>query len=107
MRGALTLQTPIRVPDGAGGSTMSWQSRGVIHACLEAMTGRERVEGAVGVSRVPYRITIPAAPPGAPSRPGPRDRFLHGNRVFDIITVSEADDTARFLECRAIEEVTV
>ncbi|PWR03051.1 phage tail protein [Meridianimarinicoccus roseus] len=107
MRWALTLEGPVSVPDGAGGAIAGWQARGVVHASLEPLTGREALAGAAGVSRVPYRIIVAAAPEGAPSRPGPRDRFRHGTRVFEILAVSAVGAAGQFLECRAIEEVTV
>lgn len=107
LRWLVTLEEQVVVPDGAGGNVATWQTKGTHYACLEPLTGREFLDGSAGVSRVPYRVTVPGAPYGAPSRPHPKDRFRHGTRIFNIVTVSEADAVGRFVECRTIEEVTV
>ncbi|QIE41644.1 head-tail adaptor protein [Rhodobacteraceae bacterium SC52] len=107
LRWLVTLEEQVVEPDGAGGNVSVWRAKGAHYACLEPLTGRELLDGAAGVSRVPFRVTVAGAPYGAPSRPHPKDRFRHGTRIFDIIAVSEADPAGRFVECRAIEEVTV
>ncbi len=102
---SLVLEAPLRVADGAGGYTDDWQSLGVLWAEIKARSGREVAASATTVSRVPYRITVRAAPYGAPSRPKPGQRFRDGNRVFQINAVAEKDANAQFLVCFAEEEV--
>lgn len=51
-----------------------------------------------------FRITVRAAPQGAPSRPTPLQRFRDGARLFAIEAVTEADPEGRFLVCFAREE---
>ena len=86
---------------------LGWVAVGSVFARLEAMSGREALASEAGVSRVPYRITVPAAPFGAPSRPTARQRFRHGARIFEIVAVRETGQARQFLECHAIEETTV
>jgi hypothetical protein len=53
---------------------------------------------------VPYRITVRAAPYGAPSRPAAGQRFREGTRIFQINAVAEQGVDALFLTCFAEEE---
>lgn len=101
---ALVLEDPQRVADGAGGFVRDWQVKGVLWAEVRAGTGRETAAFAVTVSRVPYLITVRAAPFGAPSRPVAGQRFRDGDRVFHIDAVAERDPRARYLVCHAQEE---
>ena len=101
----LVLQTPEQVADGAGGFAETWMPLGTLWAVLRAGTGREAQAAGLSISTVPYKITVRAAPPGAPSRPVPGQRFVDGIRIFRILAVSEADDDARMLTCLAREEV--
>ncbi|WP_371169692.1 phage head closure protein [Aliiroseovarius sp. 2305UL8-7] len=102
----LTLEMPVRAPDGAGGFTQSWQALGDLWAELKPGTGRERAAGFATVSTVTFRITVRAAPDGAPSRPKPDQRFRSGARLFRILAVTEADVGAHYLTCFAQEEVS-
>lgn len=102
----LTLEEPVRVPDGAGGFTQSWQVLGELWAEVKPGTGRERAAGFATVSSVAFRITVRAAPDGAPSRPKPDQRFVAGLRIFRILAVTEADHGAQYLTCFAQEEVS-
>lgn len=103
----LVLEEPQRVSDGAGGFTEVWVALGVLWAEVRAGTGREReAAGLFTVSTVPYRITVRAAPPGAPSRPKPDQRFRDGERLFRIMAVTERDSRGMYLECFAREEVS-
>ncbi|MBE9635707.1 head-tail adaptor protein [Salipiger mangrovisoli] len=101
----LVLETPWEVPDGTGGFEAGWQVLGTLWAELSPRSGRE-VQGEAGpVARGRYRITVRGAPVGASSRPVPGQRFRLGERVFDILTVSERDVSGRYLACEAQEEV--
>lgn len=104
---SLVLEAPVRLPDGAGGFTQSWQEQGTLWAEVSARTGRETSGGDASLSRTGYRITVRAAPFGAPSRPAPEQRFRDGARIFNILSVAERDGAGRFLTCIAQEEVAV
>lgn len=100
----LALEEAVQNPDGAGGFDEVWQVLGTLWADVRPGTGRERGEGALSVSTVPYRIIVRGAPEGAPSRPRPDQRFREGARVFRILAVAANDPTGRYLTCFASEE---
>lgn len=102
----LSLEEPVRTPDGAGGFTQSWQTLGELWAEVKHGSGRERAAGFATVSSIAFRITVRAAPDGAPSRPKPDQRFRDGSRIFRILAVTEADAGAQYLTCFAQEEVS-
>ena len=102
---SLVLEAPLKVADGAGGYTRDWEPLGVLWAQVKAGSGREKAETAATLSRVPYRITVRAAPYGAPSRPVAGQRFREGSRIFEIYAVAEAGVQAAYLTCHAQEEV--
>jgi head-tail adaptor len=100
----LVLEALTRVPDGAGGFAEVWTPRGVIWGEMAAGSGGEVVRGELVEGRVPWRITVRAAPEGAPSRPKPEERLRLGDRVFLILAVAEVRG-GRFLTLFAREEV--
>lgn len=102
----LVLEAPVQTPDGAGGYATSWQAVGELWAAIRPGTGREKAAEFMTVATIPFRITVRAAPQGAPSRPEPEQRFRSGNRIFRILAVTEADAAARYLVCFAQEEVS-
>ncbi|MDQ2089141.1 head-tail adaptor protein [Marimonas arenosa] len=101
----LVLETPDRVPDGAGGYVEGWTPLGEIWAQIAARTGREKQGEAVPVSNVGYRITVRGAPVGNSMRPQPDQRFRDGARLYRILAVTERDPDGRYLTCFAEEEV--
>lgn len=101
----LTLESPARVSDGAGGFVESWTALGVLWAAVEARTGKERSTGGAALSSVSYRIILRGAPIGAAARPVPEQRFRDGQRLFRISAVTEHDPDGRYLICFAEEEV--
>lgn len=101
----LVLEGRVQTPDGAGGFTLAWQALGTLWAEVTPGAGREVTGQEVTLSAVPYRITVRAAPQGAPSRPVPGQRFREGARVFAIVAVTEAGGAGRYLTCFAREEV--
>jgi len=102
---SLVLEGLTKIADGAGGYTRVWEPLGVVWAELKAGTGREVGAVATTVSRVPYKITVRAAPYGAPSRPSAGQRFRDGTRIFNINAVAEKGVYAQFLTCHVDEEV--
>ncbi|WP_114964945.1 head-tail adaptor protein [Alkalilacustris brevis] len=101
----LVLEAPETVADGAGGFTQGWAVLGTLWAELRAGTGRgARLGGVVPVGRIPWRITVPMAPPGALARPRPDQRLREGARVFRILAVAEADTRGAYLTCYCVEE---
>ena len=103
----LVLERAVRAPDGAGGFGESWEEIGTLWAEVAPRTGRVRSGEAVSLSATGLRITVRAAPQGAPSRPQPGQRFREGARLFRIEAVAERDARARFLTCFATEEVAL
>ena len=101
----LVLEEAVSLPDGAGGFDVTWSALGEIWAEVKVATGRERAADFATLSTTRVRITVRAAPDGAPSRPKVDQRFRDGARIFRILAVSEADAAARFLTCFAEEEL--
>lgn len=101
----LILEEALRVPDGAGGSNLTWVVRGVVWAAIQQGAARERAAEFATMSSVACRITLRGAPSGAPSRPKADQRFRDGQRLYRITGVSEADAEGRYLVCSAVEEV--
>lgn len=101
----LVLEEVERVPDGAGGFAEVWAARGTLWGHVTAGSGRDAAGEFATLSTVPYRITVRAAPPGAPSRPKPDQRFREGARMFRILAVTEVEGAGTYLVCFAREEV--
>ena len=101
----LVLEVPERVPDGAGGFAQVWAVRGTLWAVLDVRTGREVAGEGLRLGRAGYRITVRAAPQGAPSRPIPGQRLRDGGRLFHILSVTESDAGPGYLALWAEEEV--
>ena len=101
----LVLEAPQRVDDGAGGFVTSWTALGTLWADIAPGTGQETRGATAPMSRVPYKITLRAAPPGSPARPLPNQRLREGERIFAILAVAEADRAGRYLVLQAEEEV--
>ena len=101
----LTLETPTRLPDGAGGFSITWAALGTHWAEVTPGGGKDAAGEEVVLSSVPYRITVRAAPVDAPSRPLPDQRFRDGTRIFTILAVTERGRLAKHLVCFVREEV--
>jgi head-tail adaptor len=101
---ALVLESEVRVPDGAGGFTVSWAGLGTLWAEVVAGTGRDPAGEEIVLTSVNYRITVRAALPGAVTRPRPEQRLRDGARNFTILAVTERDPAGRYLTCFCREE---
>ncbi len=101
----LVLESPERVPDGAGGFVTVWSPLGTLWGHVRAGAGR--IEGAeqVTLSTLTFRIYVRTAPAGDTRRPRPEQRLRDGTRHFRVLAVTEAPDLAGLLVCFASEEV--
>lgn len=102
----LVLEERRSVPDGSGGFALSWQALGSVWAEVVTRTSREDFLAGMVWPRVKYRIVVRSAPVGAPSRPRPDQRLREGERVFNILAITEADPTGMYLEITAEEGVS-
>lgn len=100
----VTLERPMRVPDGAGGYRVTWSALGEMWAEIDARTGRSDEAGELSLASVVCRITVRGAPVGSPRRPVAGQRMREGDRVYAIMAVTEMDAGARYLLCFAREE---
>lgn len=100
----LTLQSPVAVPDGAGGYSNEWTPFGTLWAEIRPGRGNEFVLATLDVARVPLTIIVRGAPVGDDRRPRSDQRFVEGNRVYRILAVREIGADARYLSCVAEEE---
>ncbi|MEM1273872.1 MAG: head-tail adaptor protein [Pseudomonadota bacterium] len=97
----LTLEDPMRMPDGAGGYLQSWTALGKLWAHVAAQSGRE--DGDMSTTR--YRIYARRMPAGSSARPRPDQRFRDGARVYHIDAVADLQADTRYVICYAHEEV--
>lgn len=98
------LEERQRTPDGHGGYLEGWHPLGQVWAEVRPGVGREIAGVEVPLSQVGYRITLRAAPMGAPSRPKAGQRLRDAGRSFAILAVAERDGDGRYLTCFAREE---
>lgn len=101
----LVLEERVSIANGSGGFAVSWRALGALWADVAARMGVEDFVAGQPRPRVKYRIMVRGAPVGAPSRPRPDQRFREGSRIFNILTVAEADPAGRLLEVHAEEGV--
>lgn len=100
----LTLESPLRVDDGAGGYRVTWRRLGWLWGAMRAGTGRERGAQVGPESLVRWRIAVRGAAAGDLRRPVAGQRFRLGARLFRIEAVAERDPAGRWLNCFATEE---
>lgn len=100
----LVLERAERVADGAGGFQTQWQSIGTLWAEVVAASASDVAGVETTIPTVRWKITLRAAPVGAPERPQPRQRLRDAGRVFQIVAVAERDAAGRYLLCHAVEE---
>ena len=92
MRERVTLQSPLLVPDGAGGADIDWSQGETIWAKVEDLSAGERVNGERLAARARLRLTIR-------HREGldTAMRALWKTRALDIRALRDLDGRKRFL----------
>lgn len=98
-RHELALEAATRLPDGAGGYTQSWSEVATLFARIEPVSAANRFGADKQTATVTHRVTLRR-----------RDNVRHGmrlsrrDRVFEIVTVHDPDETGRYLVCQVREE---
>lgn len=102
----LVLEEAARHADGMGGARVGWRALGVLYAEMRADPPRE-VAGETGQApRLVWRVVTRGFGAGDARRPRPGQRFRLGARLFRIEAVAELGARGRYLQSRAIEEVS-
>lgn len=98
LRSELSLQSRIETPDGLGGFTESWNEVATLFGRIEPVSATSVFGPDQTVETVTHRITLRWRETVASGM-----RFVRQNRIFDIVTVHDPDDTGRYLVCRTKE----
>jgi SPP1 family predicted phage head-tail adaptor len=100
MRTELSLQAATAAADGLGGFGEEWNEVATVFARIEPLAADSRFGADRTLETVTHRITLR-------HRSGLQSgmRFSRAGRTFDIVTVHDPDETARYLVCRVLETV--
>lgn len=85
----LTLNVPIRVADGGGGSVRQWETRGALWASVRMRSGALRHTEFGRTPRLQVRIVTHGLPIGDRMRPSPGDRLREGGRSYEVQAVHD------------------
>ena len=87
LRHRLMLETPVDMPDGAGGVSRSWTDAGAVWAAVEPVAAEPHSATERFGQPVTHRITFRR-------RPGlsTRHRFRRGTRTFELRSFHETGD---------------
>ncbi|GMG81231.1 head-tail adaptor protein [Paralimibaculum aggregatum] len=92
-RARLTLESPVRSPDGGGGHVLAWTQEGQLWGRIEPRGAAEPALADRPTARLTHRIHL-AREPGPGRRPRTDQRLTLGARVFAIHGVAESPDGA-------------
>ena len=98
LRHELVLESAATTPDGYGGTTESWATAATLFARMEPLGARQTVNTGQTTRIVTHRMTVrqdAAVESGT--------RFRKGDRIFDILTVYDPDETGRYFFCETSE----
>ena len=98
LRHELVLESATLSPDGYGGTTQSWTMAAALFARMEPLKARRAVNTGQTVRTVTHRMTVRQ---DVSIQSGMR--FRKGDRLFDILTVYDPDETGRYLFCETSE----
>lgn len=102
-----SLQSRTATGDGSGGIVETWSTLGDLWGGFGRSGGRRVAGEETALSRSRHVVTVRAAPPGSPSRPAPGHRLVAGTMALRVISVSERDSAAMFLDCIVEEEIAI
>jgi SPP1 family predicted phage head-tail adaptor len=85
LRDRLTLEQPLRAPDGGGGASISWQPIAELWAHVRPISGDERLEHDQVAGRLTHRVWIRQRAGVSPAM-----RFRQGARIYEIVAVLQS-----------------
>ncbi len=99
MRHRVALQETVRTSDGQGGWTEAWETIATVWVSLKPKKAYEKFQALQMQTPKNYEI-------GMRYRAGvtTKNRFLYGDRIFDIKEVINTDEKNMFLQILAIEK---
>lgn len=100
LRHRVTLEAPLRTPDGGGGSALVWVPVAELWAAIRPVSGGETVLAEQISGRVTHVILVRRHDAVEPAM-----RFTLGTRIFLIAAVLDVDERHRLLRCLATEEL--
>jgi len=100
LRHRITLQSPINVPDGFGGFTVSWEDEFNAWADIDPPKGREYFAAGEKQTEITTRVRVRY-------RAGIKGswRVKFGKRIFDINSIIDPDERHRELILMCVENV--
>jgi SPP1 family predicted phage head-tail adaptor len=99
LRTELSLQAVTATPDGLGGFAEGWAEVATLFARIEPVAADSIFGADQTLETVTHRITLRHRDGVASGM-----RFAKGDRVFDILTVHDPDESRRYLVCRTKEQ---
>lgn len=99
LRSELALEQCVTTPDSLGGHTESWVELATLFARVEPVSTHSLFGADQTLETATHRVTVRW-------RAGLKSgmRLRRGQRVLDIITVHDPDETQRYLVCRTREQ---
>lgn len=98
LRTELALESCAAVPDGFGGFSEVWTEIATLFARIEPVSVTSIFGADQTLEAVTHRITLRHREGVASGM-----RFTKGERVFEIVTVHDPDETGRYLVCKTRE----
>jgi len=82
LRDRLTLEQPVRTPDGGGGAAVTWQPITDVWAHVRPINGDERLSHDQIAGRLTHKVWLRHRPGVVPAM-----RFRQGARIYEIVAV--------------------
>lgn len=100
LRRRLVLEAPVATPDGIGGATQLFETRGAFWAQLEWLSGSETWQRGRPEQAGTWRVSLRWRGDVDAGK-----RLRDGDRIFEVRTAADPDGSRRRLVC-LVEEVT-
>ena len=85
LRDRLTLEQPVRTPDGGGGASVSWEPVADLWAHVRPISGDERLAHDQVAGRLTHQVWIRHRTGVVPAM-----RFRDGARIYEIVAVLDS-----------------
>jgi SPP1 family predicted phage head-tail adaptor len=82
LRERLTLEQPVRTPDGGGGASVAWEAVAELWAHVRPLAGEERLDHDQVSARLTHAVWIRHRAGVSPAM-----RFRQGSRIYEIVAV--------------------